>query len=210
MTATINPDPGEEVVRNYAPIRSAMWNDYTVSADVGGFAIPGDDSMAGISVLKPPDGGGEFPGRVDVTIHDNGYSVNVQGLVMIPPVPLFEAPEHHVVISVTDVQVIVTVDDAEPTVIDIPPHAVRNDWRRHGPVRLSPGGHQPATDFQQRDRQLDEEMMMRRLVAIGAALCVCRLCARHGARPRDRRHLRRAGRPDHYRGSAGPPGEPGR
>jgi poly-beta-1,6-N-acetyl-D-glucosamine N-deacetylase len=125
VTATINPDPGEEVVRNYAPLRSAMWNDYTVSADVGGFAIPGDDSMAGISVLKPPDGGREFPGRVDVTIHDNGYSVNVQGLVMIPPVRLFEAPEHHVVISVTDVQVIVTVDDAEPTVIDIPPHAVR-------------------------------------------------------------------------------------
>ena len=43
-----------------ATLRDVEYN-YTVSADVGGFAIPGDDSIAGISVLKPPDGGGEFP-----------------------------------------------------------------------------------------------------------------------------------------------------
>ena len=120
--ATINPDPGEEVVRNYAPIRSAMWNEYTVTGDVGGL---GNGSMAGISVLKPPDRGGNFPGRVDVTVHSNGYSVNVQGMAAVPAQALPDAPAHHVVIAVTPQRVTVTVDAAPPTVVDLPPHAAR-------------------------------------------------------------------------------------
>ena len=59
----INPDAGEDVVRDYLPLPSLMWNNYTVTADVGGFAVPGDGSQAGISVLKPPNGSEEQEGQ---------------------------------------------------------------------------------------------------------------------------------------------------
>ena len=75
---TIDTDTGEKVIRNYAPARSAMWNDYTVSVDVGGFALPADGSQAGISVLKPPGSAYEQEGRVDVTVYAHAYSI--QGL----------------------------------------------------------------------------------------------------------------------------------
>jgi peptidoglycan/xylan/chitin deacetylase (PgdA/CDA1 family) len=120
---TIGTDTGEKVIRNYAPARSAMWNDYTVSVDVGGFSLPADGSQAGISVLKPPGSAYEQEGRVDLTVYAHAYSI--QGLVNIDRQPLVEADRHHVVIDVTDTQVVVTVDDAPPTVIDIPPHAAR-------------------------------------------------------------------------------------
>ena len=122
-TVTINPDLQEKVVRNYALVRSAQWTDYTVTAAVGGFSVPADGSQAGISVLKPPGWANEQEGRIDVTVYGDAYSV--QGLVTLPEQPLVDAPMHHVVIDVTDVQVIITVDNTPPTVINIPPHDPR-------------------------------------------------------------------------------------
>jgi poly-beta-1,6-N-acetyl-D-glucosamine N-deacetylase len=121
-TVTINPDSSEKVIRNYAPTRSAMWNDYTVTADVGGL---GDGSVAGISVLRPGTWLDEQDGRIDVAVYSDTLSVQVVGGTELPPQALFDAPAHHVVVDVTDTQVTITVDDVPPTVIDLLPHAAR-------------------------------------------------------------------------------------
>ena len=75
----IGTDPGEKVIRNYAPARTAMWSHYTVSADIGGLSLPAEGSQAGISVLKPPGSAYEQMGRVDVTVYADAYSI--QGLI---------------------------------------------------------------------------------------------------------------------------------
>ncbi|RZT16241.1 polysaccharide deacetylase [Mycobacterium sp. BK558] len=121
-TITLNPPPGHEVVRSYAPIRATMWNDYTVTAEVGGLPLRPDETLAGISVLKPPNAEGQLPARVDVTVSANAYSVNARDLITVPPQTLAASPTHHLVVDVTDTQVSVSVDDAVPTVIDLPPH----------------------------------------------------------------------------------------
>lgn len=127
-TGTLVPEPGREMVRSYAPMRSSMWDHYTLTVDVGGFAIPNTEensAQAGISVLKPPNADGQVPARVDVTVYSNSYSVNARGLMEVPPQPLVEGPTHHVVIDVTESRVSVMVDNEPATVIDVPQHAVR-------------------------------------------------------------------------------------
>jgi hypothetical protein len=128
-TVKINPDPGEEVIRDYAPIRTSMWNDYTVTVDISGFPIPGDGTLAGISVLKPPGGvgdpglvghDGQFPRQADVTIDDDAYTISVRGLQTTGSQSIPEGAVHHVVIDVDPDRLTVTVDNEPPVVIDFP------------------------------------------------------------------------------------------
>ena len=73
---TIDPDPGEKLIRNYAPVRSAQGTDYTISVDVGGL---GEGNVAGVSVLLQSTWLDEQDGRVDVAVYDDTLSVQVDG-----------------------------------------------------------------------------------------------------------------------------------
>jgi biofilm PGA synthesis lipoprotein PgaB len=116
----IKPDPGEEVTRDYAPIGSTMWNNYTIELDVSGF-VPDDGSMGGISVLKPSQQPYEKnqPHQVDVTLHGNSFSIDAGADASAPAQPLVEATKHHVVIDVRPSQVDVSIDGSPPTELHI-------------------------------------------------------------------------------------------
>lgn len=118
-TLQINPDPGEEVIRTYAPIRSTMWTDYTIEFDVSGFA-PDDWTTAGVTVLKPSRApfDGNVSQQVDVRIRGNSFGIGRSSKEFTDH-PLLQGNSHHVVIDVTTQQVTVSVDGDISQVIEL-------------------------------------------------------------------------------------------
>ena len=111
----LDPGPGGQASRQYAPYRSTMWNSYTVSADLAGFAAPGDGTSTEITVLA-----GDSQHKVSLNMSSGYYQVNV-GHHSSEPFASAELPEaasHHVEMRVTAQAVSITID--ENTVVDVP------------------------------------------------------------------------------------------
>jgi hypothetical protein len=104
-----------------------MWTDYTIELDVSGF-VPDDESMGGISVLKPaqPPYEENQPHQVDVTLHGNSFSIDARGDNSTLAQQVAQASTHHVVIAVKPGRVAVSIDDSPPRelrIANVPPRA---------------------------------------------------------------------------------------
>jgi hypothetical protein len=114
----LDPGPGEDLSLQYARYRSSMWNNYTVSADIGTFEYSGDGTTTGLTVLV-----GDSRHEVQLSISSSAYQV-VQGYLsptdiasgMLPP-----APSYRALMSVTPDQVVVAIDGQ--TVAVVPVHS---------------------------------------------------------------------------------------
>ena len=117
----LDPGPGAQVSRQYARYRTAMWNTYTVSADLGDFAGSADGTTTGISVLA-----GDSRHQVDLTIGGGSYSVTIgfdsgQPPFASGPLPDPEAASYHALLQVTPRQVTITIDDQTTVVVPLTP-----------------------------------------------------------------------------------------
>ena len=114
-TAVFNSSAGQEIDRDYRPVQSSMWTNYTVDVDVAGFR-PGDGSMAGVTVLKPSQhvAGQDAPHQIEISLHSNQYSINDRQNDSLSGIPLEFAPTHHVHIEVTPPLATITIDGAPP------------------------------------------------------------------------------------------------
>jgi biofilm PGA synthesis lipoprotein PgaB len=118
---SLDPGPGGQASRQYARYRTAMWNTYTVSADLGSFAGSADGTTTGISVLA-----GDSRHQVDLNIGGGNYQVSIGFDTGRPPfaagpLPDPEAKSYHVRMQVTPQQVTVTIDDDMTVVVPLDP-----------------------------------------------------------------------------------------
>jgi poly-beta-1,6-N-acetyl-D-glucosamine N-deacetylase len=114
----LDPEQGQEVSLRYERDRSAMWNHYTVSADIGTFEYPDDGTTTGITVLS-----GDSRHEVHLNLSSSAYHIT-QGYVAAADIAsgdLPAAPTYHAVISVTPEEVVVKIDDQ--TVATVPVHS---------------------------------------------------------------------------------------
>ncbi len=114
----LDPGPGQDLSLQYARSRSAMWNTYTVAADIGTFEYSGDGTTTGLTVLV-----GDSRHEVQLNISSSAYQIT-QGYVTPTEISSGElppAPTYHAAISVNPDEVVVTIDGQ--TVATVPVHS---------------------------------------------------------------------------------------
>jgi biofilm PGA synthesis lipoprotein PgaB len=117
----LDPGPGGQSSRQYARYRTAMWNTYTVSAELGSFRGSADGTSTGVSVLA-----GDSRHQVDLNIGGGSYSVTVgfdggRPPFASGPLPDPEAESYHVRMQVTPQQVMITIDDDTTVAVPLDP-----------------------------------------------------------------------------------------
>jgi peptidoglycan/xylan/chitin deacetylase (PgdA/CDA1 family) len=111
--AVIDPGPGGQISLHYQRIRTAAWNTYTVSADLG-LALAADDTSTGMVAFM---GGSQY--QVLVSISRGYYSIVVGDDVPFAEGELPNAPSYHVDIAACPEAVSVWVDGL-PFVVPLP------------------------------------------------------------------------------------------
>jgi biofilm PGA synthesis lipoprotein PgaB len=69
----LDPGQGLYTSRLFAPLRTALWTDYTVDATLGGFGQAWDGTSTGLTVLS------KDPQQIDISVSANTYSVSQDG-----------------------------------------------------------------------------------------------------------------------------------
>ncbi|MFC9554403.1 polysaccharide deacetylase family protein [Rhodococcus sp. NPDC056960] len=98
------------VVSRFARHRTTMWNNYTVSADLGGFGQPGDGTSTGLTALS-----GDDINQVEVSVSNGSYQIRrgAAGAVVVATGALPNAGSYRAEMAVRPDQVSVRIDGLE-------------------------------------------------------------------------------------------------
>ncbi|WP_162462125.1 polysaccharide deacetylase family protein [Mycolicibacterium sp. CBMA 234] len=132
VQASISVDSGHRLVlggppghidRQFIPLRTRMWNAYTLSADVGEYSHPGDGTTTVLSALQ-----GDSHHQIDVSVDSDAYRIDI-GYGDHPPLArgdLVPAPFHHIDITVAPAAAVITIDDLPPQQVSFAPAPPRS------------------------------------------------------------------------------------